>query len=144
VIFWNESRNPSVRKLFDRAVAGAGEPFTNRANLLFTDGAQRFCLIFAYPCCSSPSHRMRDDLPLGDERLKRPSEQFRYTFEHFARLNHLPQREPMPDARENHVIPIEAAADGDSQVIAARPMTGPNNLIIDLDPLSSLPSVSNQ
>jgi hypothetical protein len=86
---------------------------------------------------------MREDLPLGDERLKRPTQLFRYTFEHFARFGHLRQRDPMPDARENHVIPIEAAAAGDAQVIAARPMIGPNNLVIDLDPLSALPSVES-
>jgi hypothetical protein len=86
---------------------------------------------------------MREDLPVGDERLKRPAELFRYTFEQFARFGHLPQRQPMPDARTNHVIPIEAVADGDAQVIAARPMIGPNKLVIDLDPLATRPSVES-
>jgi hypothetical protein len=85
---------------------------------------------------------MREDLPEGDERLKRPTTLFRYTFEHFARYGFLPQREPLPGPREHCIIPIEAAASGDRQVIAARPLYGPN-IVIDLDPLAALPTVES-
>jgi hypothetical protein len=86
---------------------------------------------------------MRDDLPLGDERLKRPTSLFRYKFEHLARFGAFPQRERLPGHRELCVVPIEAAAPGDVQVLAARPMADPVKLVIDLDPLAAVPSVES-
>lgn len=85
---------------------------------------------------------MRDELPLGDERLKRPETIFRYRFEHFARFGALDQRDRLPDHREHCVVPIEAVQHGDVQVLAARSLM-PEPLVIDLDPLAAFPSVES-
>src|SRR4051794_37018743 len=87
---------------------------------------------------------MRHELPLGDERLKRPATIFRYRFEHFARFGALEQRDRLPDHTETYVVPIEAVQPGDVQVVAARALTpGPEPLVIDLDPLAALSSVES-
>src|SRR5436190_393796 len=85
---------------------------------------------------------MRHELPLGDERLKRPETIFRYRFEHFARFGALEQRDRLPDHREHCVVPVEAVQPGDVQVLAARSLM-PEPPVIDLDPLAAHPSVES-
>jgi hypothetical protein len=90
------------------------------------------------------SFAMRHELPLGDERLKRPETIFRYRFEHFARFGALEQRDRLPDHTEYCVVPVEAAQPGDLQVLAARALTpGSEPLVIDLDPLAAVASVES-
>jgi len=85
---------------------------------------------------------MRHELPLGDERLKRPERVFRYRFGHFARFAALEQRDRLPEHPEHCVVPIEAVQPGDVQVQAARSLM-PEPVVIDLDPLAAFPSVES-
>src|SRR6266849_5155490 len=75
-------------------------------------------------------------LPLGRARLERPHTPFRYTFEHFLELAFL-VRSTSP------VIPIEAVAAGDVQVLAAREQGKSGTLVIDLDVLADFPAVES-
>ena len=74
-------------------------------------------------------------LPLGPARLDRPKAPFRYTFEHFLELAFL--RYALP------VIPIEAVAVGDVQVLAACEQGKAGMLVIDLDVLADFPTVES-
>ncbi len=85
---------------------------------------------------------MLDSLPLGQDRLRRPEVVVRYTFEDFERasrgeIHSVWNRSAIP------VVPIEAAAPGDRQVIAARGPTQPNEPVINLDVLANLGSVES-
>lgn len=77
-------------------------------------------------------------LPLGPARLERPTNPFRYPFEHFLQPAYL-VRSTSP------VIPVEAAKAGDIQVVAARELGAAPypGITVDLDPLVDLPSVES-
>lgn len=86
---------------------------------------------------------MRQDVPSEEARRQRPETVFRYTFEHFARFGvPLPQKDRLPDARERCVVPLEAVAAGDVQVLAPR-VPGNDKYVADLDPLADFPSVES-
>jgi hypothetical protein len=81
-------------------------------------------------------------LPLGPERTRRPDSIFRYTFEHFASglrrtSNGNPPHTQLP------VVPIEAVAIGDVQVLAACEPGKERTPVIDLDVLADFPSVES-
>jgi hypothetical protein len=80
-------------------------------------------------------------LPLGSARLERPSSVFRYTFRHFVDAPFRDRRKDLPS--ERGIVPIEAVAPGDVQVLAAREPTNPKIPVIDLDVLSDFPSVES-
>src|SRR6202521_2336296 len=75
-------------------------------------------------------------LPLGPARLERPKTPFRYTFEHFLELAFL-VRSTSP------IIPIEAVAVGDVQVLAACEQGKAGMLVIDLDVLAAFPTAES-
>jgi hypothetical protein len=81
-------------------------------------------------------------LPLGSARLERPANLFRYTFEHFARA---PQRQADGStvATQLNVVPIEAVAAGDVQVLAACEQGKQRTPVIDLDVLADFPTVES-
>ena len=82
-------------------------------------------------------------LPLGPERSKRPESVFRYTFEHFRDKLWL-LRKDLPDPRVLSIVPIEAVAAGDKQVLAAQELAGKlATPVIDLDVLADFPSVES-
>jgi hypothetical protein len=68
-------------------------------------------------------------LPLGPERLIRPSQLVRYEFAH--------------QGTNASIIPIEAVAGGDTQVLAAREAFQDGTTVINLDVLSGFPSVES-
>lgn len=75
-------------------------------------------------------------LPLGPARLERPETPFRYTFEHFLDLAFLVRS-------ASRLIPIEAVAAGDVQVLAACEQGKTGTLVIDLDALADFPTVES-
>jgi len=75
-------------------------------------------------------------LPLGPARRDRPKNPFRYTFEHFLGVAFLA-------GSKSPVIPIEAVAAGDLQVLAAREQGNAGRLVIDLDVLADFPTVES-
>jgi hypothetical protein len=75
-------------------------------------------------------------LPLGKARLDRPKTPFRYTFEHFLDRAFLVRP-------KSPVIPIEAVAAGDVQVLAACEQGKAGTLVIDLDLLADFPTVES-
>ena len=82
-------------------------------------------------------------LPLGPERSQRPQYVFRYTFEHFADGLWL-RRKDLPDPGVLSIVPMEAVAPGDSQVLAAQELAGKAATpVIDLDGLADFPSVES-
>ena len=82
-------------------------------------------------------------LPLGTERSQRPASVFRYTFKHFADGLWL-VRKNLPDPGVLSIVPIEAAAPGDKQVLAAQELAGKlATPVIDLDVLADFPSVES-
>ena len=85
---------------------------------------------------------MLDSLPLGEARLKRPASVFRYTFEHFAR-GLWRKADGLPGFFEPSVVPIEAVAAGDTQVLAAREQAKDKTPLIDLDVLAGFPAVES-
>jgi hypothetical protein len=83
---------------------------------------------------------MRTDIPLGDERLRRPKHVFRYTFDDFFEGPAGARR--MPAHGDDCVVTVEAAAPGDAQVVAAR-VAGSLQHTVDLDRLADVPSVES-
>ncbi len=82
-------------------------------------------------------------LPVGPERKQRPESVFRYTWEHFAEGLWL-LRKGLPDPRVLSMVPIEAVAPGDKQVLAAQELAGQTGTpVIDLDVLADFPSVES-
>ena len=82
-------------------------------------------------------------LPLGAERSQRPQSVFLYTFDHFADGLWL-LRKDLPDPRVLSMVPIEAVAPGDKQVLAAQELAGKTGTpVIDLDRLADFPSVES-
>ena len=75
-------------------------------------------------------------LPLGKARLDRPEAPFRFTFEHFLDRAFLVRS-------KSPVIPIEAVAAGDMQVLAACEQGKAGTLVIDLDVLADFPTVES-
>jgi hypothetical protein len=84
---------------------------------------------------------MRDALAAGAERFERPRQIVRYTFEMFARRGVLEHKGPAPPYDQHCVIPIEAVADGDEQVVAARAPAPQSAEPVELASLASFPSV---
>jgi hypothetical protein len=85
---------------------------------------------------------MLDSLPLGPARLNRPASVFRYTFEHFAHW--LPRNAAgFPASDRLSVVPVEAVAEGDVQVLAAREQGKERTPIVDLDALAGFPAVES-
>ena len=106
------------------------------------------------------SRKMRawPSLPLGAARLQRPASVFRYTFEHAAEVRHRQYGDDGPfaffEARRTGrltrspnpalaMIPIEAVAPGDVQVLAAGDARSRETQVIDLDVLAGFPSVES-
>jgi hypothetical protein len=81
-------------------------------------------------------------LPLGSARLERPANVFRYTFEHFARATR-PRADGSPAYTELSVVPIEAVARGDAQVLAACEQGKQRTPVIDLDVLADFATVES-
>ena len=86
--------------------------------------------------------RMFFSLPLGPARLERPASVFRYTFEHFVHgLSR--QADGSPASNRLSVVPIEAVAAGDKQVLAAGEQGKVGTLVVDLDVLADFPGVES-
>lgn len=85
---------------------------------------------------------MLDSLPLGPARLERPESVFRYTFEHFA---HGLQRQAdgLPTSTQLSIVPVDAVAAGDAQVLAAREQDKERTPVIDLDVLADFPALKS-
>ncbi len=75
-------------------------------------------------------------------RLERPASVFRYTFEHFARAGQR-QADGSPVSTQLSVVPIEAVAAGDVQVLAASEQGKQRTPVIDLDVLADFPTVES-
>ncbi|MBF0501791.1 MAG: hypothetical protein HQM09_16765 [Candidatus Riflebacteria bacterium] len=85
---------------------------------------------------------MRSDITLGDERLRRPTQVFRYTFDDF--FDGPGSYKRIQPAHGDHcVVPVEAAVTGDLQVVAARDLGASQQRVVDLDPLADIPSVES-
>ena len=81
-------------------------------------------------------------LPLGPARLERPASIFRYTFKHFA--DGLWRRTVgVPAWNQVSVVPIEAVAASDAQVLAACEGGKVGTPVIDLDVLADFPTVES-
>jgi len=85
---------------------------------------------------------MLDSLPLGAARRQRPATVIRYTFEDFeaasrGHVRRLMQTAPIP------IVPIEAVAAGDVQVIAARDPAKFGEPVMDAGVLADFPSVES-
>ena len=85
---------------------------------------------------------MLDSLPLGAARQQRPAKIVRYTFEDFeaasrGQIARVMRSGPIP------IVPIEAVASGDQQVIAAREPSRFGEPVIDLGALADFPSVES-
>jgi hypothetical protein len=79
-----------------------------------------------------------DALPLGEARLVRPSSIRRLRFEDFLRRSGSKSSlTPLP------IVAIEAVAEGDTQVFAAREPDKGNYPIVDLGVLHEFPSVES-
>lgn len=81
-------------------------------------------------------------LPLGSARLERPSSVFRYTFEHFVYSKRRETSGP-PVPAQLAVVPIEAVAAGDVQVLAACEQGKQSTPVIDLDVLADFPTIES-
>lgn len=86
--------------------------------------------------------KMLPSLPLGLARLQRPASILRYTFEHFAHGLQRPLDRLRPNSQLS-VVPIEAVAAGDVQVLAACEQGKERTPVIDLDVLADFPSVES-
>src|SRR4051812_35890645 len=85
---------------------------------------------------------MHFSLPIGPVRLERPAPAFRYTFEHFVH-GFSRQADGSPASNQLTVVPIEAVAVGDVQVLAACEQGKAGTLVIDLDMLADFPTVES-
>jgi hypothetical protein len=79
----------------------------------------------------------------GPERRKRPESVFRYTFDHFLD-NRSRRSTDLPDNTRPSIVPIEAVAPGDVQVLAAHERGAKAGTpVIALDVLADFPSVES-
>lgn len=85
---------------------------------------------------------MLDSLPLGAARQQRPADVVRYTFEDFEAASHGHIRR-LPLSGAIPIVPIEAVASGDAQVIAARDPAKFGQPVIDAGVLADFPSVES-
>ena len=82
-------------------------------------------------------------LPLGDARLVRPAEVRRLRFDDFLRIPNAGRPRVVRVGESWPVIPIEAVAAGDTQVLAAHEPGKIDSPHLDLDPLADFPSVES-
>src|SRR5689334_24397452 len=80
-------------------------------------------------------------LPLGDARLVRPADVRRLRFDNFLRIPNAARPRVVRVGESWPVIPIEAVAAGDTQVLAAHEPGKIDSPHLDLDPLADFPSV---
>ena len=81
-------------------------------------------------------------LPLGAVRLERPTTVFRYTFEHFTQ-GLWRKADRWRALNQSSLVPIEAVATGDKQVLAACELGKVSTPVIDIDVLAEFPGVES-
>jgi hypothetical protein len=82
-------------------------------------------------------------LPLGAARTVRPESIFRFSFDYVLEGRVRPRQIAKRVAAERSIVPIEAVAAGDVQVLAAGEPKSMNRPVIDLDVLADFPSVES-